>query len=462
MTKRMQAILRDDRGQILPLVAVTLIATLGMAAFVCDIGRALYVDRQLQNSANAAALAGAQQLPSTNAVSQANTYSGQQGDHNASGQMGNVTMVSGYPEVLCLTTLQNQGMSCSAPANGNAVRVEEQVTVPMIFASLFGQKSITLTAMATAASGGSGASPANVAIVLDTTASMNDQDSDSNCSNTRISCALGGVQTLLSKLSPCGSATSCGTATSGNVANAVDEVALYTFPGLSSTSQQQYDYNCSGTNPTIAAYTYPTPPTYQVINFSSDYRTSTEASSLAGTSNLVAAVGGKTNCSGMQAPGGEGTYYAGVIYATQAALVASARPNAQNVMIILSDGDANATSAHMTSNNTKGTYPSTVDQCHQAVTAAQAATAAGTKVYTVAYGAESSGCATDTPAITPCQTMQQMASAPQYFYSDYTATGGASTCVSASNPITGLNSIFNSISQGAGMTAPRLIPNSVT
>ena len=103
-------------------------------------------------------------------------------------------------------------------------------------------------------------------------------------------------------------------------------------------------------------------------------------------------------------------------------------------------------------------YPST-QQCHQAVTEAQAA-AAGTIVYTVAYGAESSGCSTDTnPSITPCQTMQNMASSSQNFYSDYTAKGGTNSCVSASHPTNNLNEIFKEISQGP---VARLIPNNAT
>ncbi len=128
----------------------------------------------------------------------------------------------------------------------------------------------------------------------------------------------------------------------------------------------------------------------------------------------------------MQSPGGEGTYYAGAIYAAQASLVAAkaANPGSQNVMIILSDGDSNASKAQLagSASTTSGVYPSTKNQCHQAVTAAQAATAAGTMVYTVAYGADSSGCSTDSPSISPCQTMQQMASDSAKFFSDYTAS----------------------------------------
>ena len=68
--------------------------------------------------------------------------------------MSNVTMVTGYPQVLCLTTLSNAGMSCVAPGNGNAVQVREQMVVNLFFAPIFGKKTLTLTATATAAMAG--------------------------------------------------------------------------------------------------------------------------------------------------------------------------------------------------------------------------------------------------------------------------------------------------------------------
>ena len=94
-------------------------------------------------------------------------------------------------------------------------------------------------------------------------------------------------------------------------------------------------------------------------------------------------------------------------------------------------------------------------------TAAQNAATAGTRVYAVAYGAEASGCTTDTsPTITPCQTMEGIASNSAYFFSDYTATGGSSSCISASQPVTGLNQIFQVIS--TDLTEVKLIPNNTT
>ena len=54
---------RGERGQILPLVAIALVALLGIGAFAIDVGYAYYAKRQLQSATDAAALAGAQDLP---------------------------------------------------------------------------------------------------------------------------------------------------------------------------------------------------------------------------------------------------------------------------------------------------------------------------------------------------------------------------------------------------------------
>ena len=54
---------RGERGQILAVVALALVALLGVCAFAIDVGYAYYAKRQLQSATDAAALAGAQDLP---------------------------------------------------------------------------------------------------------------------------------------------------------------------------------------------------------------------------------------------------------------------------------------------------------------------------------------------------------------------------------------------------------------
>lgn len=464
--QRLLRLRRDERGQTLPIVAFMLMCLLGMTGYVVDIGRGMYTYRQLQASTDAAALAGASALPSSNAASVATQYSAVAGNLNAKASLPGVTMVSGYPQVRCLGSLTSQGMACGTPANGNAVTVKQQINLPMYFMRILGKNTLTITASATSAMRGASPIPYNVAIVVDTTLSMNSLDADSSCLDTRLNCANVGVQTLLHMLSPCqNSLSTCGTVTNGNVANPVDLVSLYTFPGFTSTTQAAKDYDCSTTSaPTISKYTDPYKPVYQVVDFSSDYRTSDTNANLNTSSNLVKAVGGKLGCTGLQAVGIYGTYYAGAIYQAQSDLVdqAASHPGSQNVMIILTDGDANEyLQAYMPYGSpTSGVYASLRNECRQGVVAAQAAATAGTKVYTVAYGATSTGCVTDTSGITPCQAAQQMASSPEYFFSDYTATGGSSSCVSAAQPTTSLKQIFQQI--GNNLTVGRLIPDNTT
>ena len=463
---------KDQRGQALILCTMMLPLVFGAAGLVTDLGLLYLYQSELDSSTQAAALAGAQAMSLPGATTDSantavSTYSGTNGNKNNAFNLTGVTMQSGYPQFKCLSTLTSSfGIQCFGPSSSNAIVVAQHVQVPLYFLKLFGGDKATLSSKATAAMKGAVPAPYNVVIVIDSTGSMTGTDSDSNCHSTRISCALAGVRTLLQGLSPCQpTETSCGSATNGNVSKSVDRVSLLTFPAITTASVGN-DYNCGSSHPTTVSYATPFPSTstYQILDFQSDFRSSDKATSLNSTSNLVAAVGGKTGCSGLQVQGGEGTYYPQVIYQAQAYLAAEQLlfPTAQNVMILLGDGDANATSSHMPgASTTSGTYPSTIQQCHQAITAAQAAAAAGTHVYSVAYGATSSGCATDTnPTITPCQTMQQIASSPQYFFSDYTATGGSSSCISSAQPVTGLNTIFQAIL--TTLTNVKLIPNGTT
>jgi len=485
---------REQNGQIIPWVILMSTILLGIAGLILDLGRAYIGSRELQSAADAAALAGAQNLKSSNAGTIAKNYSALTGSLNAQSSFTSSKMLTGYPKFKCLTTITNMGVGCIAPNSANAVQVIEQATIPTFFSEVFGIGQMTLTATSTAAVVGARAAPMNIAIVIDTTASM--ATVDSNCGNTRLTCALNGVQVLLAGLSPCSPAAGTCTVTNGVAAGALDQVSIFTFPPVT-VGTVANDYNCGGTNPTIVPYTLPTynatsyapsgssTGTYEITGFLSDYRTSDTATSINTSSDLSMTLGAgvknSKSCPGMSDPGGDGTYYAGAIYAAQSALIAqynaeggaNAVPVPQNIMIILSDGEANASSSKMNSSsnaawNTSGTYPSAIDQCQQAVEAADYAKSEGTTVYSVAYGSESSGCTTDSTNmspinqanITPCQVMSEIASGPAYFYSDYNQSGSSSTCESTGTSVSSLNDIFTAIIDD--LLIVRLIPNSTT
>jgi Flp pilus assembly protein TadG len=489
---RVHRALRDQRGQALPWVATMMVMLLGFAGLSIDVGHVFYCYRELQAATDAAALAGAEDLPNSTATTTATSYSSMTGNLNANTNLGTVSMVSGYPKAACLTALKNVGMACVAPANGNAMQVKQTAAIPTFFMGLFGIPTFNVTASSTASMRGSAAVPYNVAIVLDSTASM--ANNDPNCGNiSRVQCAMNGVQTLMAELYPC-TQTYATCPTDGS--NSVDRISLFTYPNITvGTAKSEY---CGGGSLNIVPYSFPDPTastyapsrsttaTYQVVPWVNDYRasdTTSGKSPLAAGSNLVTAVNGNTSfggtgaCSGLQTPGGEGTFFAGAIYAAQAALVAeqAAYSGSQNALIILSDGAANSkyyTTPKQIGNGSSsgtnqmaskdvnnvaitgsGTYPSYNQQCNQAVTAAQAANAAGTKVFTVAYGSttNTSDCPTDNnPAISSCTAMQNMASNLGDFYSD--------TCTTA-QPAKTIEQIFANI--GSSFTVARLIPDSV-
>jgi hypothetical protein len=524
--------LTDQRGQVLPWMVFGMIGFMGVAGMAIDVGHAYVVHSQLIGSTNAAALAGAEALPNISASSlsaaqaaassAAAAYGSGSGGANANSSFGTVNVTS---TVWCSNTLLAMGIPCSGSANANIIRVTQTASVPTTFLSVLGVKQLTVSTTSTAAR----AKPVryNVALIVDTTLSMNSQDS--NCGSTQMNCALTGVQQMLSSITP-----------------SMDPVALFTFPNVRANTAS-IDSNCttpiSGSSfpyqngygyismlpvspwngysgdstgwskvATAMPYTFPpiggtsygpsgTVPTYLVVPFSKDYRTS-DTGGLSTTSSLVKAAGGVSGCNGMTTAnndGDYGTYYAGAIYAAQAALLAEQpnNPNSENVMIILGDGDSTApnsssspdsASASMpstaaqatqsyTSNsytfpsnyllaNSSASYPSWQGECGQAVDAADyVATYPNnpTKVFSVAYGASTSGCLSDQSpntsshqGISPCETMREMASQSAYYYSDYNATGGDPGCVS-NQPITALNDIFKSIA--ANLTGARLIPN---
>jgi Flp pilus assembly protein TadG len=481
---------------------------MGMAAITIDLGRVYLSYRQLQSASDAAALAGAYAIPvpGDNPSTFVTQYSAATGDKNAYTDLSNVSLVSGFPYYDCYSPL---GITCvtntAVGKPANRIIVEMQATVPLTFARVLGLDSMTISTASTAAMKGGPNGPFNVAIIVDTTGSMGSSDPGSTCKLSRIQCALSGIQVFLQDLSPCATnLTSCGTVTNGNVPNPVDEVSLFVFPGVTKASAPD-DY-CNGTArgsaPQITTVPYavgfPASPaeTYQVVGFSSDYKTSDATTALNTTSDLVLASAGGPPCGGLQSHGGYGTYYASVIYAAQAALAAqaAARPLSQNVMIILSDGDATATASSGSNSDfaaTNGvlihgsgsgtlkdnltTYMSNMAECQQAVQAARlaaTATPVATTIYTVSYGSEDSGCASDSgvsmpgvglPNITPCTTMQQMAlnagsatADPSKFFSDYSGVQGAGTCVGTAQPTSNLNEIFGYIA--SDLTHARLIP----
>jgi Flp pilus assembly protein TadG len=436
----------DQRGAMTILMAACAVAFLGFGAIVVDLASVFHAKRSLQASTDAAALAGAQNLSSTGsptlAVSTATTYSAGSGDKNADPNLS----VTATPATVNCTGLT--GSTCTATTtNPNGIKVTQSTTVPLYFAPILGIDTASISTTAYALQSGGKAVNTDVVIILDTTASMN--NTDSSCSgNTRLNCAFSGIKTMLTGFD-----------------GTTQQVALMVFPGLTTAANAALEYDCSSSTPTssaIAKYNASasapatTPPVYQIVPFSSDYKAN--STTLNTSSNLViAARGGATGCvAGITAYGGVGTYYADVVTAAQNYLTNYGRAGSNKMIILLSDGDASATSSNMASAKLN-------NQCHQGITNATTAKASGTTVITIGYGSPGSGsCSTDSsPSITACQTLLNMATvgtgttaAPEWFYSDTASacTGGHSA--------TNLTSIFTQVGSGIANGGTRLIPSS--
>lgn len=519
-------LLQEEEGQVLPWMVLLTVLFLGMAGLTVDLGHAYVAYRELQSSTDAAALAGAYAMSASGATvatidSQVCTYSSNTtagsncpvGAYNTTPNLPNVTVQT---KLDCVLTAPNyvESSCLPSPISGNVVQVTQTAVVPTMFIQAlqaFGLKtatSLTLNAQSTAAIQ-SGTSPGvNIAVVIDTTASMNSTDSDKYCGHTEIYCALQGFQQLLNELYPCTS----GSSAKAGCLGAYDQVSLFTFPNIQEGDAGD-DTTCPSKNPAIPAYSYtpipasgntswtdPSGSTYQVTTpannssgtsndgFEDNYSSTNSAQGGLNSSSGLAIAAGAGSCNGLQAPGGDGTYIASSMYAAITALQAAqaANPHSTSALILLTDGGANSTrfdstftAAAQSSPSYPNTflvaYPSTVNQCQQTVDAGKYATGLGITVYTIAYGAsnQTSACSTDTTTstvkgktvttanvISPCTELEETASSLATFYSDATATEDTGQCVAPDNTGVGLNGIFTDI--GATFLKARLVPNSVT
>ena len=585
-------LLFDEHGQTMMWVTASFVGMVGLSGLTLDVGRAYLVKSQVQSVVDGAALAGVSGISSGTAASLVSTF--ENGANQTSWGIGTAPNANAPSATLrCVTAVMPNGQSCSGNLV-NAITVTETVNVPMFFMKIFRVPSLPVKATATATP--AEARPWIVEIILDTTPSMSDSDSNCTGANTAEECALNGIQGMLGKLNPCPPGSSSCTDTNANI-----RFGLRSFPNIS-ISDAQYNYCNTGTvkyqlysNPvppqvvwsTTPVPGYPnvyapevTPASYTPIKYGSgtsavtltyqstygasdmdtngfyiNFFSATDASGLNPSSTLVKAIGrnaDKVNPCLQQpsVPHSGVTSFAQAIYAAETALMAeqAAYPVVNNLptrtaIVFLSDGQANALaqdyypdgtavtsngmnvsgSTKLNSNLTipTGLYPSGIDACQQAITAAHLAASFGTRVYTVAYGAENGGCLyysngvgkftstvkqgsggstntgegseidqtsgsplvssgsplivsgnlnvpmTSITDVVPCNTIKNMASDMAYFYSDANQEIGTGTsgidgvntnCTSPTHTsLTSLNDIFQDIY--GSLTAARLIPN---
>ena len=367
-----------ESGQVLVFVAIFLAAVIGLSAFVIDLGYAYYAQRTLQASADAAALAGAQQLPDpAAAVATAKQYGTQSGAKNISPKLGQVDE--------SITTRCLQSVPGCSPVN--AVSVQETGHINTFFIRFFGLNTLNVHVRSTACSP-CGVKPLDIMLVLDRTGSMCQDSSGKNdptCFD--LNNAKAGIRTFLSSFDP-----------------NIDWIGLAVLPPASSVSAK-----CS--TPSSSNYDS-TSSQYVIAPLSHDYKN--KDGTLNTSSNLVSTV----NC----VQGGGSTAYANAIDAAQQELNKDGRAGVPDIIVLLSDGAANTGPSYYSTTSPYRTQP-----CHQGVTSAGNAKGAGTTIYTIGYalGDDTGGCTSYTgqaekPAITVYQAMTNMASDPTDFYNQPT------------------------------------------
>ncbi|HEY8104402.1 MAG TPA: vWA domain-containing protein, partial [Gaiellaceae bacterium] len=376
-----------ERGQVIVLIVLLLVVLLGMAALVIDVGYAYYAHRSLQASADAAALAGAQELPDpTKAKALALTYSASTGGKNQRGDLEDVvTTVT----TKCIPSIP--GCDPTNPAEVNAVVVMEKAPTKTFFAGLLGIDTFKVTGRSTACSP-CGVKPLDIMMVLDRTGSMclkSDGSNDPAC--TDLKNAQAGMKAFLSMLDP-----------------TKQWVGLAVLPPVPTGGDGCTAPVHHGTTP-AAWNAYKTNSPYKIVPLNDDYATAVGV--LAPSSALISTI----DC----VKGNGFTAYANALEEAQKELNTNGRAGVKNVIVFLSDGAANIGPSDLAL-----TSPYRKTPCQQGVNSAATIKSNGTLIYSIGYDLDALGgganvCQTtasngapgnaETPAITAYQALQNIA-----------------------------------------------------
>lgn len=369
---RLGPVARDEAGQVLALFVIALVFILGMVALSIDVGHAFYVKRSLQASADAAATAAALELPNGNAArSRALEYGSGPGGLNGSDRI---------PDVTTATTLR-----ClpAAPCNPvNAITVKESTTVKTFFARVVGLDSFNISARATACSP-CGARPLDVMIVIDRSSSMCTTTTglpDPAC--TDMNNAREGTRAFLQIMDP-----------------AANLVGLAVFPPVSSAANVCEQSDPSVYNSTASQYIIAPLENAYLLN---------------GKLNPSSVLVQNLDC--MQ--NGWGTSYATAIERAQAELDAHGRPDADDVIVFLSDGAANRGPGYYPESSPYRTRP-----CHQGIDSAAEVKSKGTTIFTIGYDIYADGASDcdEIPYITTEDALAAIATNREHFHIQPTA-----------------------------------------
>jgi Flp pilus assembly protein TadG len=356
---------RGERGQVLLVVTLALVALLGVAAFAIDVGYAYYAKRQLQSATDAAALAGAQDLPTAaTAIATATSYA-------AANTPGNLTGLTFTYTTKCTAT-SIIATGCVSSVNPNELVVTGSASTNTWFAKLFGIAHFGVSTHANACSPCS-STPVDIVIAIDRTGSMC-TPTGSHGSCTDLNNAKDGVQTMLGILNPPSA-----------------QVGMVAFPPVQTTTTDVCSSPYNSLDNGFDGYDSPTRG-YVTDTITANYKTGTPAV-LNPASGLILHTDDGDSSSCIEAGGN--TSYSEALRQAQAELLAHGRANVPNYIVFLTDGEANIGSVYPGTTNKKGkhvndpTYPpgNSDDQqpCQTAIDLANAYKAAGTTIYSIGY-----------------------------------------------------------------------------
>jgi hypothetical protein len=347
---------RGERGQILPIVVLALLALLGVSAFAIDVGFAYYGKRQLQAATDAAALAGAQDLPNVTLAEQtARDYA----EDNMPKNLGDHDFTY---ETKCTNT-SVIAAGCSPSVNPNALVVSGTAKTDAWFARIFGIDHFNVSAHASACSPCS-STPVDIVIAIDRTGSMcTPKGPGGECDD--LDNAKDGVRTMLGMLQP---------------PNA--EVGMVAFPPVESTTSDPCSapFNSPG-NPGFDGYDSPDRG-YVTDTIGGDYKLPDGLLNDKSGLYLHTADGPQTSC--IQAGGF--TSYSEALRQANAELAAHGRPNVPDYIVFLTDGEANIGSVY--GPNDPVYPPGNADDqqpCHTAINVANNYKKQGVTIYSIGY-----------------------------------------------------------------------------
>ena len=372
-------------------MVIALIALLGTAALVMDVGFGFYAKRQVQAQADAAALAGAQQLPDiASATSVATQYSNLNQPDNMTGQLAPVITTR------CST---NSSTWCgpSSTFKANTIQVTEAGTSPTWFAKVLGFANFNVSSVATACQPCSSA-PVDIMLVVDRTGSMcspvGTGAQQGECVD--LNNAKAGVQTMLGIMDP-----------------NIDTIGLVALPpydtsGTNAVCQKDgapNDLTINGTSGVAAGYYDDSTRQYLNDPLLSNFKTSA-TSPLNLSSTLVQHMTSDTlnnqNC--IRSFGS--TSYDEALSAANKELIKDGRKGVPKVIVFMTDGEANEGSywngvtphglepdlddpTHnfnmYPANSASAVNPGDAQPCHSAINVANAIKLTGTTIYTIGY-----------------------------------------------------------------------------